>query len=44
MADTSAVMDRAFLALGGSGLLGAEILVPELVVDELRTLAGAPDR
>ncbi len=43
MADNSAVMDRAFLALGGSGLLGAEILVPELVVDELRTLAGAPD-
>jgi uncharacterized protein YacL len=37
------VMDRAFLVLGRSGLLGPEILVPEPVVDELRTLADGPD-
>lgn len=43
MVDTSAAMDRAFLVLGSSGLLGAEILVPEPVADELRTLADAPD-
>jgi uncharacterized protein YacL len=43
MVDTSAVMDRAFLVLGSMGLLGAEILVPEPVADELRTLADGPD-
>lgn len=43
MVDTSAVMDRAFLVLGRSGLLGAEVLVPEPVTDELRTLADSPD-
>jgi uncharacterized protein YacL len=43
MVDTSAVMDRAFLVLGRAGLLGTEILVPEPVADELRTLADAPD-
>ncbi|HEV8064063.1 MAG TPA: hypothetical protein VGP46_04485, partial [Acidimicrobiales bacterium] len=43
MVDTSAVMDRAFLVLGSTGLLGAEILVPEPVADELRTLADGPD-
>jgi uncharacterized protein YacL len=43
MVDTSAVMDRAFLVLGRAGLLGPEILVPEPVADELRTLADAPD-
>ncbi|MGO8874539.1 MAG: hypothetical protein ACLQNG_02060 [Acidimicrobiales bacterium] len=43
MADTSAVMDRAFLVLGRAGLLGTEILVPEPVADELRTLADGPD-
>lgn len=43
MADTSAVMDRAFLVLGRAGLLGAQILVPEPVADELRTLAESPD-
>jgi uncharacterized protein YacL len=43
LVDTSAVMDRAFLVLGRSGLLGPEILVPEPVVDELRTLADGPD-
>jgi uncharacterized protein YacL len=36
-------MDRAFLVLGRAGLLGTEILVPEPVADELRTLADAPD-
>ncbi len=43
MVDTSAIMDRAFLILGSAGLLGAEILVPEPVADELRTLAEGPD-
>jgi uncharacterized protein YacL len=36
-------MDKAFLVLGAAGLLGPEILVPEPVADELRTLAGGPD-
>lgn len=43
LVDTSAMMDRAFLVLGAAGLLGSEILVPEPVVDELRTLSEAPD-
>jgi uncharacterized protein YacL len=43
LVDTSAVMDRAFLVLGQAGLLGPEILVPEPVADELRTLADGPD-
>jgi uncharacterized protein YacL len=43
LVDTSAVMDHAFLVLGRAGLLGSEILVPEPVVDELRTLANGPD-
>jgi uncharacterized protein YacL len=43
LVDTSAVMDRAFLVLGRAGLLGREILVPEPVVDQLRTLADGPD-
>jgi uncharacterized protein YacL len=43
LVDTSAVMDRAFLVLGRAGLLGPEILVPEPVADELRTLADGPD-
>jgi uncharacterized protein YacL len=43
LVDTSAVMDRAFLVLGRAGLLGPEILVPEPVADELRTIAAAPD-
>ncbi|MHB8245457.1 MAG: PIN domain-containing protein [Acidimicrobiales bacterium] len=43
LVDTSAVMDRAFLVLGTAGLLGREILLPEPVGDELRTLSNAPD-
>ena len=43
MVDTSAVMDRAFLAFGSAGLLGPEVLIPEPVADELRTLAAGPD-
>ncbi len=43
LVDTSAVMDRAFLVLGTAGLLGREILVPEPVADELRTLTESPD-
>lgn len=43
MIDTSAVMDRAFLVLGLAGLLGPEVLIPEPVTDELRTLADGVD-
>ncbi len=43
MIDTSAAMDRAFLVLGLAGLLGSEVLVPEPVTDELRTLADGAD-
>jgi uncharacterized protein YacL len=43
LVDTSAVMDRAFLVLGCAGLLGTQVLVPEPVTDELRTLAAGPD-
>ena len=43
LVDTSAVMDRSFLTFGMAGLLGREILLPEPVADELRTLSDAPD-
>ncbi len=43
MVDTSAAMDRSFLVLGRAGLLGREVLLPQVVVDELRTLAAGPD-
>lgn len=43
LVDTSAVMDRAFLALAQHGLVGREILLPEPVADELSTLAAGPD-
>ncbi|MHB1987264.1 MAG: PIN domain-containing protein [Acidimicrobiales bacterium] len=43
LVDTSAVMDRAFLVLGRSGLLGREILVPQPVADEIATLSQGPD-
>jgi uncharacterized protein YacL len=41
--DTSALMERAVLVLGRSGLLGTEIIVPEPVLDEVTTLASGPD-
>ena len=41
--DTSAVMDRSFLVIGRAGLFGPELLLPELVADELATLAAGPD-
>ena len=40
--DTSALMDRSLLALSRAGLLGA-VVIPEVVLDEARTLAGGPD-
>jgi uncharacterized protein YacL len=43
LADTSAVMDRSFLVMGQIGLFGPELLIPELVADELATLAEGPD-
>lgn len=41
--DTSALMERAALVLGRSGMLGSHIYVPEPVVDEVQTLAAGPD-
>ena len=41
--DTSAIMDRSFLVMGQAGLFGPELLIPELVADEVATLAEGPD-
>ena len=43
LADTSALMDRSFLVAGLAGLFGREVLVPEVVADELATIAAGPD-
>ena len=43
MVDSSAVMDRCLLVLGRAGLLGRELLLPQVVADELRSLADGPD-
>jgi uncharacterized protein YacL len=43
LVDTSAVLDRSFLVIGRAGLLGPQLFVPELVADEIATLADAPD-
>jgi uncharacterized protein YacL len=43
LVDTSAVMDRSFLVMGQAGLFGTELLIPELVADEVATLAEGPD-
>ena len=43
LVDTSAVMDRAFLVLATTGLLGRAILVPEPVADELSAMSESPD-
>jgi uncharacterized protein YacL len=42
LADASALLDRGLAALARAGLVG-ELLVPEAVVDEVRTLAAGPD-
>jgi uncharacterized protein YacL len=43
LVDTSAVMDRLLLVLGRSGLLPGGLVVPQFVVDHLRSLAESPD-
>lgn len=43
LVDASALMDRSLLALGRAGLLPHDVLVPELVVDQVRTIADGPD-
>jgi uncharacterized protein YacL len=42
LVDSSAVMDRLLLILGRSGLLPGGLVVPQFVVDHLRSLAEAP--
>ncbi|MGH9304734.1 MAG: hypothetical protein ACRDZ5_10030 [Acidimicrobiales bacterium] len=43
LVDASAMMDHSFLVLGKAGLLGHDVLVPEVVLDELTTLSSGPD-
>ena len=43
MVDSSAVMDRLLLVLGRSGLLPGGLVVPQFVMDHLRSMAEAPD-
>jgi uncharacterized protein YacL len=43
LVDSSAVMDRLPLILGRSGLLPGGLVIPQFVVDHLRSLAEAPD-
>jgi uncharacterized protein YacL len=43
LVDASAIMDRFLLVLGRSGLLPGGLVVPQFVVDQIRTLADGPD-
>jgi len=43
LVDTSVVMDGQLLALARTGLLGADLLVPRFVLDELQGFADARD-
>jgi uncharacterized protein YacL len=43
LVDSSAVMDRLLLILGRSGLLPSGLVVPQFVVDHLRSVADSPD-
>lgn len=43
LVDTSVVMDGQLLAFAHAGLLGADLLVPRFVLDELQGLADAAD-
>lgn len=43
LVDASAVLDRFVLVLGRSGLLPAGVVVPQFVLDQVQTLADAPD-
>lgn len=41
--DSSAVMDRSLTVLATAGLLPEELVVPEVVIDEVTTIANGPD-
>ena len=41
--DSSALMDRYLMVLGRAGLLAGGVVLPRFVLDEVRTLAEAPD-
>lgn len=43
LVDASSVMDRFLLVLGRSGLLPGGLVIPQFVVDQIRTLADGPD-
>jgi uncharacterized protein YacL len=43
LVDSSAVMDRLILILGRSGLLPGGLVIPQFVVDHLRSMAEVPD-
>lgn len=43
LVDSSALMDRFLLVLGRSGLLVGGLVIPQFVVDQVHTLADAPD-
>lgn len=43
LVDSSAVMDRFLLVLGRSGLLPGGLVIPQFVVDQVRTQADGPD-
>lgn len=43
LADASAVMDRFLLVLGRAGLLPAGVVVPQFVIDHVRSVAESPD-
>ena len=43
LVDASALMDRFLFVLGRSGLLPGGLVVPQFVVDQVRTMADGPD-
>jgi len=43
LADSSAVMDRFLLVLGRGGLMPGGIVVPQFVIDHVRTVAESPE-
>lgn len=43
LVDSSALMDRFLLVLGRGGLLPGGLIIPQFVVDHVRSVAAAPD-
>ena len=43
LADASAVMDRFLLVLGRAGLLPSGVVVPQFVIDHVRSVSESPD-